>query len=110
MLFAPGPHDPTAIKALVDAVRPKPINVLVVRDSGLSVADIAALGVRHISVGGALALAAWTGFTSAALKLKSEGSFADFASFVSYADINGFFVNDYRARQSGKRRAAGSPS
>jgi len=54
------PHDPTAIKALVDAVRPKPINVLVIRDSGLSVADIAALGVRRISVGGALALAAWT--------------------------------------------------
>ena len=39
MLFAPGPHDPTAIKALVDAARPKPINVLVVRDSGLSVAE-----------------------------------------------------------------------
>src|SRR6266436_4271022 len=61
VLFAPGPHEPTAIKALVDAVRPKPINVLVARDSGLSVADIAALGVRRISVGGALALAAWTG-------------------------------------------------
>jgi 2-methylisocitrate lyase-like PEP mutase family enzyme len=110
VLFAPGPHDPTAIKALVDAVRPKPINVLVVRDSGLSVADIAALGVRRISVGGALALAAWTGFTSAAQKLRSEGSFAGFASLVSYPDINGFFVTDYRTRQSDKRRAAGSPS
>ena len=105
VLFAPGPHDPTAIKALVDAVRPKPINVLVVRDSGLSVADIAALGVRRISVGGALALAAWTGFTQAAQKLKSEGSFAGFASLVSYPDINGFFVTDYRTRQSDKRRA-----
>ena len=78
VLFAPGPHDPTAIKALVDAVRPRPINVLVLRDYGLSVADIAALGVRRISVGGALALAAWTGFTRAAQKLKSEGSFAGF--------------------------------
>ena len=105
MLFAPGPHDPTAIKALVDAVRPKPINVLVVRDSGLSVADIAALGVRRISVGGALALAAWTGFTRAAQKLKSEGSFAGFASLVPYADINGFFVTDYRIRQSDGRRS-----
>jgi 2-methylisocitrate lyase-like PEP mutase family enzyme len=110
VLFAPGPHDPTAIKALVDAVRPKPINVLVVRDSGLSVADIAALGVRRISVGGALALAAWTGFTRAAQKLKSEGSFAGFASLVSYADINGFFVTDYRTRQSDGRRSAESPS
>jgi len=100
VLFVPGPHDPTTIKALVDAVSPKPINVLVVRDSGLSVADVAALGVRRISVGGALALAAWTGFTRAAQKLKSEGSFAGFASLVSYADINGFFVADYRTRQS----------
>jgi 2-methylisocitrate lyase-like PEP mutase family enzyme len=100
VLFAPGPHDPATIKALVDAVRPKPINVLVVRDSGLSVADIAALGVRRISVGGALALAAWTGFTGAAQKLKSEGSFAGFASSVSYADINGFLATDYRKRQS----------
>jgi len=110
VLFAPGPHDPTAIKALVDAVQPKPINVLVVRDSGLSVADIAALGVRRISVGGALALAAWTGFTRAAQKLKSEGSFAGFASLVSYADINGFFVTDYRTRQSDGLRSAESPS
>jgi 2-methylisocitrate lyase-like PEP mutase family enzyme len=110
VLFAPGPHDPTSIKALVDAVRPKPINVLVVRDSGLSVADIAALGVRRISVGAALALAAWTGFTRAAQKLKSEGSFAGFASLVSYPDINGFFVTDYRTRRSDKQRAAGSPS
>jgi 2-methylisocitrate lyase-like PEP mutase family enzyme len=82
----------------------------VVRDSGLSVADIAGLGVRRISVGGALALAAWTGFTRAAQKLKSEGSFAGFASLVSYADINGFFVTDYRTRQSDRRRSAGSPS
>jgi 2-methylisocitrate lyase-like PEP mutase family enzyme len=106
VLFAPGPHDPTAIKAIVDAVRPKPINVLVVRDSGLSVADLTALGVRRISVGGALALAAWTGFTRAAQKLKSEGSFAGFASLVSYADINGFFLTDYRTRQSDRGRSA----
>lgn len=106
VLFAPGPHDPTAIKALVDAVRPKPINVLVVRDSGLSVADIAALGVRRISVGGALALAAWTGFTRAAQRLKSEGRFAGFAGSVSYPDINGFFLADYRTRHSDRGRTA----
>jgi 2-methylisocitrate lyase-like PEP mutase family enzyme len=106
VLFAPGPHDPTAIKALVDALRPKPINVLVVRDTGLSVADLAALGVRRISVGGALALAAWTGFTRAAQKLKSEGSFAGFAGSVSYPDINGFFLTDYRTRQSDRGRSA----
>ena len=108
VLFAPGPHDPAEIKVLVEAVRPKPLNLLVVRDSGLNVADIAALGVRRISVGGALALAAWTGFTRAAQLLKSEGSFAGLASLVPYGDINEFFTTDYRARQADKLRPAGS--
>ena len=108
VLFAPGPHDSTTIQALVDAVRPKPINVLVVRDSGLSVDDIAALGVRRISVGGALALAAWTGFTRAAQKLKSEGSFAGFTNLVSYPEINGLFATDYGTRQPERGRSAAS--
>jgi 2-methylisocitrate lyase-like PEP mutase family enzyme len=96
VLFAPGPHDAATIKALVEAVRPKPLNVLIVRDAGLSVADIAALGVRRISVGGALALAAWTGFMSAARTLKTEGSFAGFSGLVSYPEVNGLFTADRR--------------
>jgi 2-methylisocitrate lyase-like PEP mutase family enzyme len=100
VLFAPGLHEPAEIKALVEAVRPKPFNLLVVRDSGLTVADIAALGVRRISVGPALALAAWTGFRRAAQVLKSEGSFAGFANLVPYGEINDFFATDYRARPS----------
>jgi 2-methylisocitrate lyase-like PEP mutase family enzyme len=64
----------------------------------LSVADIAALGVRRISVGPALALAAWTGFRRVAQQLKSEGSFAGLANLVLCPDINGFFTTDYRAR------------
>jgi 2-methylisocitrate lyase-like PEP mutase family enzyme len=99
VLFAPGPHDPAEIKALVEAVQPKPFNLLVVRDSGSSVAEIAALGVRRISVGPALALAAWTGFRHAAQVLKSEGSFAGLASLVPYPEINEFFTTDYRARR-----------
>jgi 2-methylisocitrate lyase-like PEP mutase family enzyme len=98
VLFAPGLHEPAEIEALVEAVRPKPFNLLVVRDSGLTVADIAALGVRRISVGPALALAAWTGFRRAAQVLKSEGSFAGFANLVPYGEINDFFATDYRAR------------
>jgi 2-methylisocitrate lyase-like PEP mutase family enzyme len=98
VLFAPGLHEPAEIKALVEAVRPKPFNLLVVRDSGLSIADIAALGVRRISVGPALALAAWAGFRRAAELLKSEGSFAGLANLVPYPEINGFFTTDYRAR------------
>ena len=84
----------------MEAVRPKPLNLLVVRDIGLRVDDIAALGVRRISVGGALALAAWTGFTRAAETLKSEGSFAGFADLVSYATINNLFATSLRAHCS----------
>ena len=72
VLFAPGPQTPAEIEALVAAVAPRPLNLLVVGDIGLRVDEIAALGVRRISVGGALALAAWTGFMRAAQTLKSQ--------------------------------------
>ena len=95
VLFAPGPHTPTDIEALVAAVAPKPLNLLVVRDIGLRVDEIAALGVRRISVGGALALAAWTGFIRAAQTLKSEGSFAGLAGLVPYPELNSLFAADH---------------
>jgi len=94
VLFAPGPQDPEEIKALVEAVAPKPLNLLVVRDIGLSVREIAALGVRRISVGGALALAAWTGFKRAAELLQRDGSFTGLANLVPYAEINGLFATE----------------
>jgi len=103
VLYAPGVRTREDIGAIVKAVAPKPVNVLIGWPSELTVSDLAALGVRRISVGGALALAAWTGFTQAAQKLKSEGNFAGFASLVSYADINGFLVTDYRTRQADGR-------
>jgi 2-methylisocitrate lyase-like PEP mutase family enzyme len=92
VLFAPGPQTPAEIEALVAAVAPRPFNLLVVRDIGLSVGEIAALGVRRISVGGALALAAWTGFMHAAQALRSKGSFAGLASLVPYAEVNALFA------------------
>jgi len=94
VLFAPGPQTPAEIEALVAAVAPRPLNLLVVRDIGLRVEEIAALGVRRISVGGALALAAWTGFMRAAQSLKSAGSFAGLSSLVSYAEVNSLFEAD----------------
>ena len=100
VLFAPGPYETSEITALVEAVRPKPFNLLVVRDTGLSVGDIANLGVRRISVGGALALAAWTGFMHAAETLKSGGSFAGLASLVPYTQINGLFAEALPGRQA----------
>lgn len=98
VLFAPGVHEHEEIKALVEAVRPKPFNLLVARDIGLSVGDLAALGVRRISVGGALALAAWTGFMRAAQSLKSDGSFAGLAGLAPYSDVNDFLAADLRTR------------
>jgi 2-methylisocitrate lyase-like PEP mutase family enzyme len=110
VLFAPGPHKADEIKALVAAVQPKPFNLLVVRDIGLSVSDIAALGVRRISVGAALALAAWAGFLRAAQALKSEGSFAGFAGLAPYADVNEFLAADLRARRTPVVALDGTPS
>lgn len=104
VLFAPGPQTRDEIRTLVEAVAPKPLNLLVVRDSGLRVDDIAALGVRRISVGGALALAGWTGFMHAARTLRSDGSFAGFGGLVPYTEINGLFAADrpgWRAAHEG---------
>jgi 2-methylisocitrate lyase-like PEP mutase family enzyme len=92
VLFAPGPTKAAEIKALVAAVAPKPLNLLVVRDIGLNVDQIAELGVRRISVGGALALAAWTRFMDAAKTLRAKGSFAGLAGLVPYAEVNGLFT------------------
>ena len=103
VLFAPGAQSVAEIKTLVDAIAPKPLNLLVFCDIGLDVKEIAALGVRRISVGGALALTAWTGFIRAAATLMSDGSFAGLADLVPYADINKLF-----GKNSAKPMAAGS--
>ena len=100
VLFAPGPQTPAQIEGLVAAVTPKPLNLLVVRDIGLRDNEIAALGVRRISVGGALALAAWTGFIRAAQTLKSEGSFVGLAGLVPYPELNGLFAADLPGHQT----------
>lgn len=99
VFFAPGVQRASEIKALVEAVAPKPLNLLVAHDIGLSVDEIAALGVRRISVGGALALAAWTGFMRVAKTLRSEGSFAGFEGLVPYAQINNLFSTEIRGQQ-----------
>ena len=83
-LYAPGVRSAEHIRRVVESVAPKPVNVLVGSASTLSVADIAALGVRRISVGGALARAAWSGFMRAAKMLAEQGRFDGFADTVSH--------------------------
>jgi 2-methylisocitrate lyase-like PEP mutase family enzyme len=100
VLYAPGLYKTEDIEALVQAVAPKPVNVLVSRNTGLTVADLAGLGVRRISVGSALSRAAWNGFIQAARAIARDGSFAGFDGIVSFAEINEFFRRDLRDRSS----------
>ncbi len=91
VLYAPGLRTPEQIREVVAAVAPKPVNVLISAPIGLTVADAAALGVRRISVGSALARAAWGGFLTAARALAAEGSFEALASAEPFGALNGFF-------------------
>ena len=93
VLYAPGVQKPEEIRAVVEAVSPKPVNVLSM-DTSLRVADLAAMGARRISVGSSLARAAWTGFIRAAKAIADEGSFAGFDGSVPYAELNGFFRDE----------------
>ena len=89
-LFAPGLRDLGAVLAAVAAVAPKPVNVLVGTDF-TTVAELAAAGVRRISVGGALARTAWTGFLAAAREIAEQGTFGHLGGAVSYAEMNAAF-------------------
>ncbi|MDE2358022.1 MAG: isocitrate lyase/phosphoenolpyruvate mutase family protein [Betaproteobacteria bacterium] len=90
-LYAPGLRTREHIAAVVEAVAPKPLNLLVGWASELTLADIAGLGVRRVSVGGALARSAWTGFMRAARLIAEQGRFDGFASTTPSADLNALF-------------------
>jgi 2-methylisocitrate lyase-like PEP mutase family enzyme len=98
VLYAPGPKTSGDIAKIVAAAGGKPVNQLVYGDFGLSVADIAALGARRISIGGALARAAWAAFMEATRPIKDEGSFAGFSGNGPSAPLNPFFHDDLKAR------------
>jgi len=90
-LYAPGLRTRDDIAAVVAAVAPKPVNLLVGAASERTLSDIAALGVRRVSVGGALARAAWTGFMRAAQTLAQDGRFDGFAGIVGGGELNALF-------------------
>jgi 2-methylisocitrate lyase-like PEP mutase family enzyme len=90
-LYAPGIHTREQIGAVVSAVAPKPVNLLVGSALDLTVADIAALGVRRISVGGALARTAWGGFMRAAKLIAEQGRFDEFANGAPGRELNAIF-------------------
>jgi 2-methylisocitrate lyase-like PEP mutase family enzyme len=91
-LYAPGVSNPKEVAQIVKAVEPKPVNVLV---SGfnhqLSLSQLADLGVRRISVGSGLALAAWGAFLRAAQDIRTHGTFNLLANGAASADLNKLF-------------------
>ena len=89
-LYAPGVRSLDDIAAIVRAVAPKPVNVLVGGDF-TTVAQLAEIGVRRISVGGALARAAWTGFLGAAKEIAGQGTFTALGRTISVPELNGLF-------------------
>lgn len=95
-LYAPGVTDNSQIDAIVKAVVPKPVNVLVHRtEPNLTLAKLTELGVRRISVGSALARVAWGAFIRAAKEIANDGTFGAFGDAASGVELNNLF----RSRQ-----------
>ncbi len=100
-LYAPGIHTPDQIAAVVAGVAPKPFNLLVGSASELTMQKISALGVRRVSVGGALARSAWGGFMRAARLVAEQGKFDGFANAASGQELNSFFRDELEKRSLG---------
>lgn len=90
-LYAPGIRTVEHIRALVAALSPKPVNLLLSAPGGLTLREIAELGVRRVSVGGALARAAWGGFMRAAREIAERGSFGGLANAASGQELDTLF-------------------
>jgi 2-methylisocitrate lyase-like PEP mutase family enzyme len=89
-LYAPGIKTKEQIAAVVKAVHPKPVNLLI-GASGLSVAEAADLGVRRISVGGSLARVAWAGFMKASREMAEQGTFTELGKGFPGLELNNMF-------------------
>ncbi|MFL6594886.1 MAG: oxaloacetate decarboxylase [Chthoniobacterales bacterium] len=97
-LYAPGISSREHIKAVVEAVAPKPVNLLLSAPGGLTMHEAAELGVRRVSVGGALARAAWGGFARAARTLAEQGTFQGFDAAMPFGELNSFLRDDLQRR------------
>jgi 2-methylisocitrate lyase-like PEP mutase family enzyme len=93
-LYAPGIRTCEQIEAVVKAVAPKPVNFLAGWAMDFTVSDIAAMGVRRISVGGSLARAAMNAFIKTAAEIAKDGKFDGFGGIISNPELNKFFSED----------------
>jgi 2-methylisocitrate lyase-like PEP mutase family enzyme len=94
-LYAPGIKTRGEIEAVVKAVAPKPVNFLNSGAFGFTVGDIAAMGVRRISVGGSLARVAMHAFIRTATEIAKDGTFDGFAGLISNPELNNFFRENH---------------
>jgi 2-methylisocitrate lyase-like PEP mutase family enzyme len=99
-LYAPGIKTRAEIEAVVNAVSPKPVNFLNSGALGFTVDDIAAMGVRRISVGGSLARVAMHAFIRTATEIAKNGKFDSFAGLISNPELNKFFSEDRKTMSS----------
>ena len=99
-LYAPGIRTRAQIEAVVSAAAPAPVNFLNSGAFGLTVSDLAAMGVRRISVGGSLARVAMAAFIRTATAIAEEGTFDGFAGLITNAELNKFFSEDRKPLSS----------
>jgi len=97
-IYAPAIRTREHIEAVVKAAAPKPVNLLYPSGTGFTVADIAGMGVRRISVGGTLARVAWGALARSAKQMLNDGKFDTFADAFPHLEINAFFREDMKKR------------
>ena len=97
-LYAPGIRSREHIEAVVKAVAPKPVNLLMPGNLGFTVAECEAMGVRRISTGGTLARVAWGAVMKSAKPMMTEGKFDTFADVAPHVELNTFLRDDMKKR------------
>jgi len=100
-LYAPGLRTRELMSAVIAAAAPKPVNIIMSSALGLTVADLAALGARRISVGSALSRVVWGVLMRAATAIAEQGQFDAFAGAVPNAELNALFREDMKTRAPG---------
>ena len=92
VLYAPGLKSRAAIEAVVKAVAPKPVNVVMgLSGAALSLDELGTIGVKRVSLGSSLARAAYGAFVGAAREIRNRGTFTFADAAIPYAEINAMF-------------------
>jgi 2-methylisocitrate lyase-like PEP mutase family enzyme len=97
-LYAPGVRSREHIEAVIKAVAPKPVNILMPANLGFSVRDLEQMGARRISVGGSLARVAWTAVARASKEMLEQGTFTCFDGTMTNPELNKLFREDMKKR------------